>query len=151
MIGYFIVEGFTGETDSAGFETQIKVSNQMDMNLKGVLFLPPYLRKGQCNISEGDKVFGIVDDTSGLGVAVCGLSNSDFGYFFDANIQIKQKLTVESTITCNADVTANVNPNVPGSGISLANHWHGYIDSKGQPPVATPSKTQASNTIAPEP
>lgn len=147
MIGFFIIDSFENPTDSAGFQTRANVSNKMDMNLKGVLYLPPYLRKSQCNISEGDSVFGIIDDVSGLGAAICGIDGADFQYFFDADVSIKKSLSVDDDITASGDVKT-------GSGlteISLNNHWHGYIDSKGQPPVATPSQTQKPNEIAPEP
>ena len=150
MIGYFIVDSFCSDADSRGFETRIGVSNKMDMNLKAELFLPPYLRKAQCEISVGDMVFGIVDDTSGLGVALCGFDGSDFGYFFDSDIQIKKSLTVTDDIkSTDGDVQAKTS--IPANKISLKDHWHGYIDSKGQAATPTPSKTQASNTIAPEP
>lgn len=144
MIGYFVIDSFINKNDSSGFSTMVDVSSKMDMNLKYKLFLPPYLRKAQCAISEGDSVFGVADDNTGLGVALCGFDGSDFGYFFDADINIKKSLTVKDDIkSTSGDVKAGT--------ISLKDHWHGYIDSKGQPPVATPSKTQASNTIAPEP
>lgn len=116
MIGFFTIDSFENPTDSAGFQTRANVSNKMDMNLKGVLYLPPYLRKSQCNISEGDSVFGIIDDVSGLGAAICGIDGSDFQYFFDADIQIKQNISIignaaiggNSTVNGDSDVSGNV-------------------------------------------
>lgn len=117
MIGFFIVESFGGDTDAAGFNTQIKASNKMDMNIKNILFLPPYLRKSQCNINIGDTVFGIVDDVTGLGFAVFGAGEADFQYFFDADVTIKQKLTVKKDIE-------SIDGDVIADDISLQDHVH---------------------------
>lgn len=152
MIGYFIIDGFIDKNDASGFSTMADVSSKMDMNLKYKLFLPPYLRKSQCDIAEGDTVFGIADDNSGLGVAVCGFDGSDFGYFFDSDIKIKKSLTVTDDIkSIDGDVQAKTS--IPANKISLKDHWHGYIDSKGQAATPTPSKTKEANTVAvvPEP
>lgn len=122
MIGYYIVEGFTGEKDAAGFDTQIKASNRMDMNIKNTLYLPPYLRKSQCNISIGDTVFGIVDDVTGIGCALFGENAADFKYFFDADIEIKRGLSVAD------DVVAD--------DISLIDHIHNISEIPGNDAVS---------------
>lgn len=129
MIGYFVIDNFINDNDGAGFSTKVNVSSAMDMNLKYILFLPPYLRKVSCNISEGDKVFGVADDTSGLGVALCGLDGADFGYFFDTDIQIKQKLTIDKETTINKSLTVtsdikSTSGDVKAGNISLKNHTH---------------------------
>lgn len=158
MIGYFIVESFTGTTDGANAHIQINASNKMDMNIKCVLFLPPYLRKTQCDISEGDTVFGIVDDVSGLGVALCGIDAADFGYFFDANVNIKKKLIVDDDTTINKALTVTNNikstsGDVFAGAVSLKNHTHpitvanfsGIID----PATGAASGTVTGNTDKP--
>ena len=122
MIGYFIVDGFTGEKDSAGFDTQINASNRMDMNTKNTLYLPPYLRKSQCNISIGDTVFGIVDDVTGIGCALFGENAADFKYFFDADIEIKRGL--------------NVADDVVADDISLVDHIHKISEIPGNDAVS---------------
>lgn len=117
MIGFFIVEAFAGDNDSAGYKTQIKAANRMDMNIHVNLYLPPYLRRSQCNIGVGDVVFGIVDDVTGIGFAVFGEGNADYQYFIDANVTIKKSLTVQKDITStDGDVIAD--------GISLQDHIH---------------------------
>lgn len=129
MIGYFIIDSFLSPKDSAGFETRANVSNKMDMNFKGVLYLPPYLRKSQSNISEGDSVFAIIDDVSGIGAAICGIDDADFGYFFDADINIKQKLVVDkdTEIKDKLNVSNNITStsgDVMAGSISLKTHTH---------------------------
>ena len=89
MIGFFVVESFAGDNDSAGYKTQIKAANRMDMNIHVNLYLPPYLRRSQCNIGVGDVVFGIVDDVTGIGFAVFGEGNADYQYFIDADEIVK--------------------------------------------------------------
>lgn len=139
MIGYFIVKSFTGAKDSAGFDTAIIGANKMDMNITATLYLPPYLRKSQCNIGVGDTVFGIVDDITGIGCALFGENSADFQYFIDADLSVKKGLTVTNDIT---STTGDVKTNT----VSLNDHWHGYLDNiEGVP---TPSKTAASNTPA---
>ena len=131
MIGYFIVDGFTGSSDSAGFKTSIKVSSAMDMNIKGTLYLPPYLRKSQCKISEGDKVFGVMDDITGIGCAMFGENGADYKYFFDADVEIKKNLTVTKDIeSSTGKITASLGNiiatvgDVKAANVSLKAHMH---------------------------
>lgn len=138
MIGFFIIEKFIGDNDSAGFKTAAWCASKMDMNLKTKLYLPPYLRKSQCGIDVGDSVFGISDDTTGLGAALFGEGSADFGYFFNADIEIKKGLKVNLDVECDSDVKAGT--------ISLKDHWHGYIDTDQGAPKT--EKTTASNTPA---
>lgn len=124
MIGYWIVEKFTGSQDAQGYDTSAWCASKMDMNLKATLFLPPYIRKSQCNIGIGDTVFGISDDTSGLGVALVGEGSADFQYFFDADILVKKKLDVTKDITSSSgNIQATVG-DVTATTISLKNHIH---------------------------
>ena len=145
MIGFWIVEKFIGSDDAAGCKTQIRASNKMDMNIKSDLYLPPYMRKSQSDISVGDTVFAIVDDTTGLGAALFGVGSADFGYFFDADVKIKKSLDVDGDISTDSDVIAKE----IGGDITMRTHWHGYIDTTPGGPVV--SQTQAANTVAPTP
>lgn len=117
MIGFFVVEAFAGDNDSAGYKTQIKAANRMDMNIHVNLYLPPYLRKSQCNIGIGDVVFGVVDDVTGIGFAVFGEGNADYQYFVDADVTIKKSLTVQKDIT-------SIDGDVIADDISLQDHVH---------------------------
>lgn len=140
MIGFWIVEKFDGDDDSAGFKTVVRAHNSMNDAIKALLFLPPYMRRSQCNISIGSKVFGVSDDATGFGAAICGVGDADFGYFFDAEMRIKKDLKVTGDVIGNAD-DINITKR-----ISLNEHWHGYIDiTPGGP---TTSKTESPNTIA---
>lgn len=141
MIGYYIVEGFTGQKDSAGYDTQIKAANKMDMNIKNILYLPPYLRKSQCNISIGDTVFGIVDDVTGIGCALFGENSADFKYFFDADVTIKKNLTVSDDITSTTGgITATLG-DVIATTISLKTHTH---------PILTMQSSDAAQVLQSE-
>lgn len=116
MIGYFKIKSFIGSTDSAGVKTKVSVVSQMDEGVKAELYLPPYLRQNQCSIAVNSIVYGVVDDTTGIGFAIYG-ENCDFGYYFDADITIKKSLTVTNDITSTTgDVVATT--------ISLKNHIH---------------------------
>lgn len=117
MIGFFVVEAFAGDNDSAGYKTQIKAANRMDMNIHVNLYLPPYLRKSQCNIGIGDVVFGVVDDVTGIGFAVFGEGNADYQYFIDADVTVKKSLTVQKGIT-------SIDGDVVADDISLQDHVH---------------------------
>lgn len=117
MIGFFVVEAFAGDNDSAGYKTQIKAANRMDMNIHVNLYLPPYLRKSQCNIGIGDVVFGVVDDVTGIGFAVFGEGNADYQYFIDADVTVKKSLTVQKDIT-------SIDGDVVADDISLQDHVH---------------------------
>lgn len=123
MIGFFSVKGLVGE-DHAGTPTQVTVSSQMDAGIEGTLYLPPYLRPAQCGIHAGSIVYGVMDDVTGLGVALMGIDDADFGYFFDADIQIKKNLEVTENITSTTgDITAQTG-DVVATGISLIRHTH---------------------------
>lgn len=156
MIGFFIIEGFTGAKDSAGFDTVIKVASKMDMNIKCELFLPPYMRKVSSDIGTGDTVFGIVDDITGIGAALFGEGAADFKYYYDADINIKQKLTVDKSttlkdtldvtkaVTANDTITATKNiksstGDVIATTISLKTHTHPATLTANVTGTATPA------------
>ncbi|MBQ1266120.1 MAG: hypothetical protein IIY06_05050 [Proteobacteria bacterium] len=94
MIGFFTIVELMGDDDAAGFKVQAKVKSQMNENIIGVLWLPPHLRQGQSNIDVDSTVWGILDEVSGIGCAMMGIGDADFGYFYDANIQVKKKFTI---------------------------------------------------------
>ena len=119
MIGFFRVMGFDG-SDKAEASTKILVQSEMDSGIEGVLYLPPYLRPNQCNIKNGESVIGIMDDVTGLGVALCGFGASDYQYFLNADFNIHKSLIVKDDIkSTNGDVIATT--------ISLQNHTHPAI------------------------
>lgn len=123
MIGFFKIKSLSTKKDSAGASILAVVSSQMDENITGDLYLPPYLRQTQSNISVGDVVFGIIDEVTGIGAALCGLDDADFGYFFNADINIKQKLTVNDTIEATNDIKST-SGDVKAGLISLKDHVH---------------------------
>ena len=121
MIGYFKINSFIDETDKAGYSIKVNASSVMDDDIKVVMYLPPYLRKAQSNITNNSVVFGVVDDVSGLGAALCGLDGADFQYFYDADIDIKKSLSVKDDITTtNGDVIAKTTLN----DVTLKDHIH---------------------------
>jgi hypothetical protein len=139
MIGWFTIEKFENHNDSAGYATSVIASNNMDMNIKTRLYLPPYLRKSQCSINVGSTVFGIVDDVTGLGMALYGEGTADFGYFFDADITVKKNLTVTKDID---STTGNIKAtlgDVKATTISLKTHTH---------PILTMISTDAQQVVA---
>ena len=51
MIGYFVILSFDTKQDSAGAKVGANVKSQMDNNIDGFLYLPPYLRQNQSNLA----------------------------------------------------------------------------------------------------
>lgn len=146
MIGYFEITEFLDGEDAAGAPFRARAKGVPDSGKVADLYLPPYLRKTQCGIGAGSRVFGIVDDVSGLGAALFGEDGADFGYYFDADMQIKKGLTVTDDIkSTSGDVYAGQ--------ISLATHTHpitmaqftGTID----PTTGAAQGTVSGNTDAP--
>lgn len=136
MIGYFIIQSFERTKDSANAEIMARVKSDMDSSIEGFLYLPPYLRKNQCNITKGSVVFGVLDDISGFGAAICGLNDADYKYFLNADLSIKKTLTVDDDIKANSNIIASKNiysttgnisaqaGDVIAGTISLSNHIH---------------------------
>lgn len=159
MIGFFTIVEFMGDEDAAGFNVQAKVKSQMNENIIGILWLPPHLRQGQSNIDMDSTVWGIMDEVSGLGCAMIGIGDADFGYFYDADIQVKKKFTVDGATALNdkLDVTKDItssNGDVKAGSISLKTHTHpitaaqftGTID----PVTGSAVGTISGNTQAPQ-
>jgi hypothetical protein len=112
----------------------------MEEGFECLLFLPPYLRESTCGIEAGSHVFGIVDDVTGLGVAVYGVDGADFGYYYNADIQIKKSLTVKDDVkSTDGDVLAGA--------ISLKNHTHAITASTFTGTI-DPTTGAASGTIS---
>ncbi len=162
MIGFFTIVEFMGDDDAAGFKVQAKVKSQMNENIIGVLWLPPHLRQGQSNIDVDSTVWGIMDEVSGLGCAMMGIGDADFGYFYDADIHIKKALTVDSEATFNDKATMNdaldvtkdiksTSGDVKAGTISLKTHTHPAtlsVSTTGSPTAQTGTAT--GNTQAPQ-
>lgn len=165
MIGFFTIVEFMGDEDAAGFNVQAKVKSQMNENIIGILWLPPHLRQGQSNIDVDSTVWGIMDEVSGLGCAMMGIGDADFGYFYDADIQVKKKFTVDGEATFNdkvtmsdaLDVTKDIQStsgDVKAGAISLKTHTHpisaaqftGTID----PVTGSATGSISGNTQAPQ-
>lgn len=168
MFGFFVVTELNGE-DAQGAAFLAKVKSQMNEAIRGTLYLPPYLRPNQCNIETDSVVWGCLDEVTGRGFAMFGKDGADFGYFFNADIEIQKTLTVkdavsmEKTLEVTGKVTAKdaiaatkditSNADVKAGTISLKNHTHaitaaqytGTID----PTTGTASGTIAGDTEAP--
>lgn len=144
MIGYFVIKSFDTKKDTAGAEISAQVESQMDSNIKGVLYLPPYLRRNQSNINTGDIVFGVMDDISGLGAAICGIDGADYGYFLNAELNIKKSLNVDDKITAQNDINTTFG-DVKTSTVSLNTHIHnasltvesGFAEGETSSPIPT--------------
>lgn len=150
MVGFFTIVEFIGDDDVAGFKVQAKVKSQMNENIIGFLWLPPYLRQGQSNIDKGSTVWGILDEVSGLGCAMMGIGDADFGYFYDADIQVKKKLTVDDKLDVTKDITSS-SGDVKAGSISLKTHTHPAtlsVSTTGSPTAQTGTAT--GNTQAPQ-
>lgn len=136
MFGIYIVISLEGAKDKAGFYTIAKVRNRMNGDIQGRLYLPPYMRQGESNIDTDSEIVGFLDITTGFGFAVVGLDDADFQYFYDADINIKKKLTVDDAcdfrdkldvskdiVSSTGDIKASVG-DVVATLISLQNHTH---------------------------
>ena len=150
MVGFFTIVEFIGDDDVAGFKVQAKVKSQMNENIIGFLWLPPYLRQGQSNIDKGSTVWGILDEVTGLGCAMLGIGDADFGYFYDADIQVKKKLTVDDKLDVTKDITSS-SGDVKAGSISLKTHTHPAtlsVSTTGSPTAQTGTAT--GNTQPPQ-
>lgn len=121
MIGYFTIKEFIGTEDQAGFQSQVRAVSTMEPGFECFLFLPPYLRAVSCSIAIDSRVFGIVDDTSGLGVALYGVNGADFGYFYDADVQIKKNLSVTGDTAIGGSESIGGDSSVGGSSTVVGN------------------------------
>lgn len=121
--------------DAQGFERVALCQNLMEEGMTSRLYLPPFVRRSECEIKEGSKLWGISDSVSGLGVALYG-TDCDYSYWCDADLNFKQTLTVEKATTLNdkcnvkkditsstGDIKASVG-DVVATTVSLKNHKH---------------------------
>lgn len=145
MIGFFTIVEFMGDEDAAGFKVQAKVKSQMNENILGYLWLPPHLRQGQSNIDADSTVWGILDEVSGLGCAMMGIGDADFGYFYDADIQVKKKFTVDGATALNDKL--DVAKKITGSDAINAS---GDITSNGDVKAGSVSLLKHTHTITPQ-
>lgn len=145
--------------DAQGFERVALCQNLMEEGMTSKLYLPPFLRKSECAIAEGSKVWGISDTVSGLGVALYG-TDCDFEYWSDADLTFKQTLTVEKATTLNdkcdvkkditsstGDIKASVG-DVVATTVSLKSHTH-QIVTMTQADVATLATAVMAGGTAP--
>lgn len=147
MIGFFIVESFSTDKDSQGFETGVHVAVKYDMNLKGFLYLPPHLRKSQCNITVGSEIFGVMDEVSGLGAAMFGV-NCDIDFKNKADYEFTKTLTVVKDITCSTgDIKASVG-DVKATTVSLKTHYHPIITMTGDDAAQVVASASSGNPAA---
>lgn len=145
--------------DAQGFERVALCQNLMEEGMTSKLYLPPFLRKSECAIAEGSKVWGISDTVSGLGVALYG-TDCDCEYWSDADLTFKQTLTVEKATTLNdkcdvkkditsstGDIKASVG-DVVATTVSLKSHTH-QIVTMTQEDVATLATAVMAGGTAP--
>ena len=146
QFGFFVVDELIGK-DAQGVAHVARVSSDLNNNIKGVFYLPPFLRPNQCGIKAGSVVYGGLDEVTGRGFAIYGQDDADYQYYLDGDLEIKKKLTVADDITSTGgDVVAGT--------ISLKNHTHtitaaqytGTID----PTTGTATGTISGNTEAPQ-
>lgn len=149
MIGYFTILALEGEKDRAGAYTMARAKAAPDTGLVAYLYLPPYLRTTQCGIGQNSRVFGVVDNVSGFGAALFGAGDADFGYFFNADVEIKKGLTVHDDITSTAgDVKAG---DPPAAAISLRDHVHPITTAVTDPSTMKVSGYTDGAAVAPTP
>lgn len=120
MIGFFIVDELQ-EKDAQGAPFVARVHSEMNDEIRGALYLPPFMRPNQCNIVGGSKVYGVLDDVTGRGFAIFGTDDADFGYFLDANIQIKQNLSISGDAAIGGNSSVNGDSNISGNLTATGN------------------------------
>lgn len=127
ICGYFKIKSLS-EPDAKGNNAQALCENCLDAdgNMEFILFLPPYLRENMCNISEGSKVFGFAEDSTGLGCAVFG-ENCDIGYFQKSDFNFKANVVIDGNTSSKTGNFTTTSGDVVASGISLKGHRHQLI------------------------
>ena len=152
QLGFFKIVKFLNEgKDTQGYQTRVLAESCMVSEWKCVLYLPPYLRKVSSSIDVGSIVFGISDSVIGKGCALYS-EDSDFSYFWDADITINQTLTVDKSVTMKdtldvvKDVTVSTG-NIKASvgdvqagakATSLISHTHAVTALPCLPPPPAP-------------
>lgn len=166
QLGFFEILKFLDEgRDSQGYQTRALVKSRMVSEWQCILFLPPYLRKASSSIGVGSVVFGVADSVIGKGCALYS-EDSDFSYFWNADVVIKKTLTVDESVTMNDtldvvnDVTVSTG-NIKASvgdvhagpkAISLMSHTHAVTALPCLPPPPappTPIGTVSGSTLPP--
>lgn len=145
--------------DAQGFERVALCQNLMEEGMTSRLYLPPFVRRSECEIKEGSKLWGISDSVSGLGVALYG-TDCDYSYWCNADLTFKQTLTVEKATTLNdkcdvkkditsstGDIKASVG-DVVATTLSLKSHTH-QIVTMTQADVATLATAVMAGGTAP--
>lgn len=166
QLGFFKILKFLNEgKDSQGYQTRALVESVMVPEWQCVLYLPPYLRKVSSSIDVGSVVFGISDSVIGKGAALYS-EDSDFSYFWDADVVINKTLTVNESVTMNdtldvvKDVTVSTGNLTVSVGdvqagakaISLISHTHAVTALPCLPPPPapqTPIGTVSGSTLPP--
>ena len=151
MIGYFTILALEGEKDRAGAYTMARAKAAPDTGLVAFLYLPPYMRTTQCGIGQNSRVFGVVDNVSGFGAALFGAGDADFGYFVDADVEIKKGLKVHDNIeSTSGDIKADAGDVLAGA-ISLQDHVHPITTAETDPSTMKVSGFTDGATVAPAP
>ena len=166
QLGFFKIVKFLNEgKDTQGYQTRVLVESCMVSEWQCVLFLPPYLRQVSSSIDVGSVVFGVADSVIGKGAALYS-EDSDFSYFWNADVTINKTLTVEKSVTMNdtldvvKDVTVstgNIKANIGdvqagAKAISLISHTHAVTALPCLPPPPAPQApigTVSGSTLSP--
>ena len=165
QLGFFKIVKFLDEgKDAQGYQTRVLAESCMVQEWQCILYLPPYLRKVSSSIDMGSIVFGISDSVIGKGCALYS-EQSDFAYFWDADVTINKTLTVDQSVTMRdtldvvkdvtvstGDIKANIG-DVKATTVSLKLHVHpftGVANVEGTagtlPVVASGTATGTTNS-----
>ena len=166
QLGFFKILRFLDEgKDTQGYQTRALAESCMVSEWKCVLFLPPYLRRVSSSIDVGSIVFGVSDSVIGKGCALYS-EDSDFAYFWNADVTINKTLTVDKSVKMNdtldvvKDVTVSTG-NIKASigdvqagakAISLISHTHAVTALPCLPPPPAPQVpigTVSGSTLPP--
>lgn len=166
QLGFFKIVKFLNEgKDAQGYQTRALVESCMVSEWQCVLYLPPYLRKVSSSIDVGSIVFGVADSVIGKGCALYS-EQSDFSYFWNADVVINKTLTVDKSVTMNdtldvvKDVTVsagNIKVDIGdvqagAKAISLISHTHAVTALPCLPPPPAPQApigTVSGSTLPP--
>lgn len=128
MIGTFIIKKFKNARE-------VQAVSDMNNDIAVSLYLPPLNRQNTSDIATGDKVFGVVDDVSGVGAVLFAIDH-DFANRFDYDINVKGK------ITASGDVKSGT--------VSVQNHIHAAeLTVEGTAEAGVVSGAATGNTSAP--
>ena len=98
MIGFFTI------IDKRDSSTYCIVSSDINSALTAKAFIPPLYRDGVSNITNGDKVFCVIDDASGFGAI---LFKQDDGVTSDNSLILKHDLDVSGDIAVTGKIDAS--------------------------------------------